>query len=148
MNDGPALVELTGACHCGAIEVVYRTRLPVGKLHVGRCGCSFCRIHGARTSSDSGGSLEISERSPGATRYRFGLRTADFLLCRGCGAYIAAAIDVDDGAFATLNVNLLAERAAFDPAPPVVDYDGETEADRLARRRRQWTPTSILTLRT
>lgn len=145
MNDRPAAHELTGGCHCGAIGVRYLTRFPVGILHVGRCGCSFCRRHGARTSADAGGSLEITQRPPGAERYRFGLRTADFLICRGCGVYVAAVIRIDGADFATLNVNVLDDRDAFDPAPPVVSYDVETLADRVARRRQRWTPTSILT---
>ena len=132
MTDDPAPYELTGACHCGAIGVRYRTRFPVGTLRVGRCGCSFCRIHGARTSSDAGGHLEIDERPPGAARYRFGLKTADFLVCRGCGAYVAATIRIDGRDYATLNVNVLACRDDFDPAPAVVHYDDETEPARIA----------------
>ena len=143
MSDRPVWHELNGACHCGAIEVRYRTRFPVGTLHVGRCGCSFCRIHGARTSADRGGHLEIIERPPGARRYRFGLRTADFLICPGCGSYVAAVIRIDGADYATLNVNILSDRDRFDPAPPIVHYDDETEAERRARRRDRWTPTTV-----
>lgn len=135
----------SGACHCGAIRVEYRTRFPIGILRVGRCGCSFCRSHGARTSSDSGGQLEISEGGPGAMRYRFGLNITDFLVCRGCGAYIAAMIEENGGHLATLNVNVLQDRDRFDPAPPLVSYEGETADARRARRRTQWTPTTIRT---
>ena len=137
------LHELRGSCHCGAIAVLYRTRFPVGSLRVGRCGCGFCRRHGARTSSDPGGGVEIVERPPGAARYRFGLRTADFLICRGCGVYVAAVIELDGALYSTLNVNLLDARDAFEPAPPVFHYDHETEAERRARRRARWTPTTV-----
>ncbi len=133
----------TGACHCGAISVRYRTRFPIGTLRVGRCGCSFCRRHGARTSSDAGGHLEITEKPPGAQRYRFGLEITDFLTCRGCGSYVAAVIANGAGYLATLNVNLLDDRDRFDPAPPLVHYDGESPAGRLERRCKQWTPTVI-----
>lgn len=143
MNKDLPRHTMSGACHCGAIAVTYRTRFAVNVLRVGRCGCSFCRIHGARTSSDAQGHLSITERAPGAARYRFGLKTADFLVCRGCGAYVAAIIAVDGRDYATLNVNLLTDRDAFDPAPPVFHYDDETEAERMARRRRQWTPTEL-----
>lgn len=135
----------TGACHCGAIRVRYLTRFPIGTLRVGRCGCSFCRRHGARTSSDSGGHLAITEQAPGAQRYRFGLGITDFLICRRCGTYVAAVIADGTGQLATLNVNLLDDRDQFDPAPPVVHYDGENAEDRLARRRKQWTPTTLST---
>jgi hypothetical protein len=138
-----ALHALAGACHCGAVRVLYRTRFPLGELRVGRCSCGFCRSHGARTSSDRGGMLEIVERPPGALRYRFGLGTADFLVCRGCGVYVAAVIDVEGALYATLNVNVLDCREAFDPAPPIYHYDGETVAERRARRRARWTPTRL-----
>ena len=144
MSDRPAAYELTGGCHCQAIGVRYRTRFPIGVLHVGRCGCSFCRRHGARTSADAGGSLAITERAPGAERYRFGLKTADFLICRGCGVYVAAIIRIYGADFATLNVNVLDDRDAFDPAPPIFHYDNETDAERIARRRQRWTPTTLL----
>src|SRR2546422_3634073 len=44
--------------------------------------CSFCRKHGARTTSDPSGRVVITVRHPGQLlRYRFGLETADFLVC-------------------------------------------------------------------
>lgn len=89
--------------------------------------------------------MEIIERAPGAERYRFGLKTADFLICRGCGVYIAAVIRIDGADFATLNVNVLDERDAFDPAPQIFHYDDESDAERIARRRQRWTPTTLLT---
>ena len=144
MSEPAPAHRFTGSCHCGAVSVRYHTRFPPGTLRVGRCGCGFCRRHGARTSSDNGGKLEIIERAPGAARYRFGLRVTDFLICRGCGAYIAAVIPEGDGYLATLNVNILDDRDRFDPAPPVVHYDGETAQDRRARRQKQWTPASFV----
>ena len=36
-------------------------------------------------------------------RYRFGLKTADFLVCRTCGTYIAAVLTTSRGDFATVN---------------------------------------------
>jgi hypothetical protein len=137
------LVELQGACHCGAIRVLYRTRFPVDELRIGRCGCGFCRRHGARTSSDPGGQVEVVEGPPGAARYRFGLRTADFLICRGCGVYVAAVLEADGGLLSTLNVNLLDARDVFDPAPPLYHYDRETAEERRARRKARWTPTVL-----
>ena len=132
-----------GACHCGTIRVSFRTRHTAETLPVRRCGCSFCRIHGARTAADAQGELEITEAAPGAIRYRFGLKTADFLICRGCGTYVAAIVEDAGALYATLNVNLLEERDRLDPTPPLVHYDGETEAERRARRRMRWTPTKI-----
>ncbi|MEM7059027.1 MAG: aldehyde-activating protein [Pseudomonadota bacterium] len=147
MTEKPPEHLFTGACHCEAIRVRYQTRFPIETLRVGRCGCSFCRGHGARTSSDAGGKLEIFEKYPGAQRYRFAYGITKFLVCRGCGSYVAAVMETEDGYLATLNVNVLDARDQFDPAPPLVDYDSETAAERRARRRRQWTPTEIVEAR-
>ena len=76
-------------------------------------------------------------------RYRFGLETADFLVCRRCGVYLGAVMPVGDGAVATLNVN------SFDPPHPferegvAMDYGRESEAERRARRAARWTPAAF-----
>ena len=104
------------------------------------CECRFCRGHGARTVSDPHGSVtfRIADASK-LQRYRFGLRTADFLVCRACGVYIGSVLTSPRGQFATLNVNTLREPPAAAPAEPVC-YDGESPAQRQARRERRWTP--------
>ena len=73
-------------------------------------------------------------------RYRFGLGTADFLLCARCGVYVACVID---GAFATVNVRALAEASRFTQAPRPNDWSGESADERRARRRATWTPASV-----
>ncbi|MEM7189421.1 MAG: hypothetical protein AAF439_07405, partial [Pseudomonadota bacterium] len=80
-----------------------------------------------------------------AKRYRFGLGITDFLVCNGCGAYVAAVIPDGDGFLATLNVNILDDRDQFDPAPSLFDYSDEAADERISRRRKQWTPTTLLT---
>jgi len=73
-------------------------------------------------------------------RYRFGLETADFLVCGKCGVYIGAMIESPDGAFVTLNLNALESPVGVRwDAMPVV-YDDEESEGRIARRVGQWTP--------
>jgi len=132
-----------GSCHCGAVSVAFRATRPLTELALRRCGCSFCRRHGARTVADPGGSLEIRARPGVLGRYRFGLKTADFLVCGGCGVYVAAVIEDGGRAFATLNANVLEARDSLDPAPPIVHYDGESVEGRIARRRERWTPATL-----
>ncbi len=94
--------------------------------------------------TDPAGSLEIRIRDPDqVSRYRFGLRTADFLICRTCGVYVTAVCTVDGATYATLNCNVLDDRSAFTQPAARVDYDGEAAPERLARRRRAWTPASV-----
>ena len=128
-----------GACHCGAIAARFETALAPGAVDVRADRCGFCRRHGAKTVSDPTGNLALRFREEGVLRYRFGTRTADFLVCRGCGAYIAAVID----GFGVLNV-VGADIAAFaarEGRP--VDYDAETAELRMARRRARWTPLTL-----
>ena len=105
------------------------------------CGCGFCRAHGALTTSDPRGRLSFQvEELEALQRYRFGLRTADFLLCRNCGVYLGAQIDTAAGAFGIVNVLALQPTPADLPQPASADYGAEDVPERIARRTRRWTP--------
>lgn len=133
-----------GCCHCGAIGFVYRTSLRPAAWAVRACQCSFCRAHGARTTSDPRGTVEFRVSDPGLlNRYRFGTGAADFLLCRHCGTYLAALIETPAGCFATINVNALHPSPTETPAAEPVSYDGETAGERQVRRERRWTPAKV-----
>ena len=55
------------------------------------CDCSFCRAHATRCVSDPAGRAAVFVADPERlVRYQFGLRTAEFLVCGGCGVYIGA----------------------------------------------------------
>lgn len=75
--------------------------------------------------------------------YRFGSRTADYYVCRRCGNYIAAVCETAAGARAVVNVNCLADRAAFTQMPAASNYDGETSDARLSRRAVNWMPAQV-----
>jgi hypothetical protein len=73
-------------------------------------------------------------------RYRFGLRTADYLVCGRCGVYVAAVMEEDGGARSVVIVNALDDADLFTrPALPV-DFSAEDREGRIERRRRRWTP--------
>ncbi|MGH6814661.1 MAG: hypothetical protein ACREC6_03060, partial [Hyphomicrobiaceae bacterium] len=76
-------------------------------------------------------------------RYRFGLKTADYLLCKTCGTYVAAVQTDGNRRIAVVNVAGLDIDAFHNRAGEPVSYDGETVADRLARRRTYWMPIHI-----
>ena len=140
-----AMRQYRGSCHCGALEVVFESASAPEALTLRACDCGFCRRHGVRAVADPRGAVRIVETAPEALqRYRFGLATADFLLCRTCGCYLGALLGDDDGAWLTLNVNCLEARAAFDPSPPAVSYDHEDAEGRRARRRANWTPAELV----
>jgi hypothetical protein len=137
-------MRFQGRCHCGNVEVGFETARPPESLGLRECTCTFCRRHGATSVTDPAGALEVRLRDPGeVSRYRFGLRTADFLVCRTCGVYVAAVCTIDGATYATLNANTLDARASFTQRPVPVNLDAETAAERIARRRRVWTPAVV-----
>lgn len=130
-----------GQCHCGSIRTTFDTSKPPSELGVRECQCSFCRRHQAVNTSDPQGSFRVDGKAAGVERYRFAMRTADFLICRTCGVYFAAVIGMGDRMFSTMNVAGLgmADFMALEPGP--YDYGDETQAERIARRNTRWTPT-------
>ncbi len=133
-----------GSCHCGAIQITYRSTMAPAEMRPGRCSCSFCRRHGARTMGDPDGSVEFKAAPASLSRYRFGLGITDYLVCGKCGAYVGAVMEDEGRLIATLNVNALDIRDTFDPAPPLHVYDGEDEPRRRARRRKFWMPAAVV----
>jgi hypothetical protein len=130
-----------GHCHCGAVGFVYRTALSAGRWSIRACQCTFCRAHDALSTSDPQGELEFRAREPELLqRYRFGGRTADFLLCRRCGVYVGAQMAVQDRTLGIINVHALAEPPPELPAAATMSYDGETDLERRSRRMQRWTP--------
>ncbi len=136
-------MTLEGGCHCGNLRVELVTAIAPAAFEVRACQCSFCERHGARTISDPAGRLVIhvadDER---LCRYRFGLQTSEALVCGRCGCYVAAVMP-ELPQVATLNARVLAAWEQFTAPAKAVDYSAETKAERIARRRRGWTPTTI-----
>jgi len=130
-----------GGCHCGAIEYSYTTALLPARWPVRLCQCAFCRKHGARATSDPAGELHFRfERPEFLRRYRFALRTADFLICKECGTYVAAVLLSGRGAQAVVNLNTLRDPPkGLRPGKPV-SHDNESGEARRARRVQTWTP--------
>lgn len=134
-------IEYLARCHCGALTARYRTSAEPSVWSLRACQCSFCRSHGALTTSDPAGSLEFRCGDPDQVRrYRFGGRTADFLICRGCGVYVGVQMASEMGRFGILNV--LSLRPAVTGLPPAepMDYGAEKGEIRRLRREAQWTP--------
>jgi hypothetical protein len=128
-----------GSCHCGKIVVDFETDIVPGAMPLRACACSFCRRHNARSATDRNGRVTLTFRDDDASRYVFGLQTAEFIVCRRCGVYIAAVMD----GLSTINVNALDDRDCFTQPATSKDYDNEPAHQRMARRRADWTPTII-----
>ncbi|MDQ3365730.1 MAG: hypothetical protein M3680_09920, partial [Myxococcota bacterium] len=135
----------SGGCHCGALVVELVTARAPAALPVRTCGCTFCRKHRPRYTSDPAGHLTIRCGADAPLgRYRFGLRLADLLFCRTCGVFVAAYEPGEPGR-AVLNLEVLARAAELVGAPVAfTGYDQEDPAARTARRATSWTPATLV----
>jgi hypothetical protein len=74
------------------------------------------------------------------SKYSFGTETAEFHICSRCGVVPVVTSRVGGHLYAVVSVN------AFENVDPALlrraaaSFDGESEADRLARRARHWIP--------
>ncbi len=134
-------MNYAGQCHCGSLGYVYQTSLHPSAWPVRACQCSFCRAHGTLTTSDPQGTLSFRIRDPARlVRYRFGLRTADFLICAQCGVYVGSAIATPRGYRGIVNINAMRPVPAGLAQPQPMSYEGENELQRTERREARWTP--------
>ncbi len=134
-----------GGCHCGNISVRLILSKPPGDCPLRACQCSFCRAHATRTVSDPQGLFEVAAKDWALVeKYRFDTRTAEYLVCRRCGVYVAALCETAQGLRAVVNVNALDGRAQFTQTPALPDYSGETPDTRLARRAVNWMPAVVV----
>jgi hypothetical protein len=133
---------IEGQCHCGNLSFRLDIPIPPGDLQPRACDCSFCRAHGATCISHPNGKATVKVHNKAElSHYRFGLRTADFLVCRQCGVYIGAVIEQDGTSYATLNFRC----TAYHAVPAVkASYDGESQVERVARRVARWTPVDVV----
>ena len=139
------VVKHSGGCHCGAIRVELEThRAPTDQI-LGACQCSFCRKHNARAFSDPTAQVSITAAEPDRLNlYEFGLRTAKQVVCARCGVYVAMILFDGDNVLSVLNIDTLDDRALFTgPVEPRV-YDGESVGERIERRKKRWTPTTLV----
>ena len=135
-----AMMAFGGGCHCGALSVSFETRQAAAAIERRACQCSFCRAHGALTASDADGALRFDAEAGALIRYRFGLKTADFLVCARCGVYVGAVYDEGDDMWGIVNVNALHDRGSFTAPIAAISYDNETTSSRGERRKKRWTP--------
>jgi hypothetical protein len=144
MQSPIAYRQLHGSCHCGNIRVTLDWPGSGQTIPVRACGCSMCTKHKAVWTSHPDGRfhLRIADDSQ-VKRYQFGTRTADFLVCSTCGVVPIATCMIDGKQYAVINVNTFDDVARADLVESATDFEGETTDDRLARRRRSWTPGAV-----
>ncbi len=139
------MTRFSGRCHCGAIGFEYECAHPPEAWPIRACQCRFCRCHDALSTSLPDARLSFqAQNAEKLQRYRFGLNTADFLLCRECGVYLGAVIETPNGRYGIINTH------ALDPMPENIaasvpaHYDGEDTDARISRREQRWTAVSTI----
>lgn len=131
-----------GQCHCGAVVFSFESAKPIAELGARACQCSFCRAHGASWTSDPDGHCAISWTSD-PIRYRFGTKTADFLICSRCGVVLAATSENEGTRRGVIRVECLEGSEHFLAVSSDMDLDGELLEARLDRRAARWTPMTV-----
>ena len=132
---------IAGKCHCGNLTFELSTQIPVADILARACDCSFCRLHAAKNWSDPEGQVIIRiENERQLQKYLFGLRTADFYVCRVCGVYLGAVLSDSDGMWSIVNLRL----TELTVREKTSSFGHEDSSDRVARRKRTWTPTIII----
>lgn len=140
-----------GGCHCGNLRVAFKTDLTPDQMVPRACQCRFCVKHGTGAVSDPDGSLTFTMRDPDQVHlYRFGQKITDFVICRTCGVYVGAHMPDDEGkgdgegAIGNVMAKILDDHALFPTEPVPVVRTGEDEDERRARRRKGWSPSTII----
>ena len=140
-------MKYQGGCHCGNLRIEFETSLNPAEIELRACQCTFCRKHGSLAVTDPAGRLAIrAAHGQNVGHYVFGLRTAEYLICKVCGVYVAALTIGESEPRGIAIVNCLDDRRQFTSAPIAVDYDAESRDQRRERRRSRWTPVTVAPL--
>jgi len=130
---------IRGRCHCGNISFDLDWTPEPAQIPARACGCSFCAKHGGVWTSCPTGSLRIVIADPRqASTYEFGTRTAQFHVCAACGVAPVVTSRIDGTLYAVVNVNTFENVDPAQVRKSPASFEGEDEAGRLARRRRNW----------
>jgi hypothetical protein len=78
----PALVTVTGGCHCGAVR--FRAEA-AARPEILRCNCSICAPSGYLHLIIVHDRFALLSGSDHLTSYRFGTGKAEHLFCKICG---------------------------------------------------------------
>lgn len=128
-----------GACHCGVVSAEYETDAPV-RLRAD--GCGFCSSRGVKSASDPEGRLTLTATQK-PLRYRFGHKTADYLICPVCGTYVGTYMEGPRGPIGVINVVGLRISELKNLPVTLTSLEGESVEERLQRRISRWTPMTL-----
>jgi hypothetical protein len=130
---------INGSCHCKNISFALRCEAAPTIVPARACTCSFCTKHGAVWTALSSSSLEVSvQERAHLSRYTFDSNTAQFHVCARCGVVPLATSSIEGRLYAVVNSKTFDDFDFSQLQPAPVSFDGESERERLARRKRYW----------
>ena len=136
--------RIKGSCHCGNIIITFDWPGSGLSIPVRRCSCALCTKHGAVWTSHPDGRFQLRIADDArVTRYRFGTRTADFHTCLTCGVIPIVTCLIEGTRYAVVNASTFDNVDRAELVETATDFEGETTENRLARRRRNWTPEAV-----
>jgi len=140
-NENRGMRTISGRCHCGNIRYEFLWPDAGFQIPVRACSCTFCQQHGGVYTSHPDAQLIVHIKKPTHVNpYTFGTRTAEFHICKICGAIPFVTSTIDEQRYAVVNVNTFEDVARSELISSVTDFDDEDVASRLDRRKRKWTP--------
>lgn len=128
-----------GKCHCGNLSFSLRWEPDPASIPARVCGCAFCTKHGGVWTSHPQGVLKIAIREAAfLSKYQFGSKTAEFLICTCCGVVPVVTSVIGGRTYAVVSVNAFEGVDRNLIRQSAADFDGEPQGDRLSRRERNW----------
>ena len=130
---------INGKCHCGNIAFELEWKGDAAEIPARACGCSFCVKHAGVWTANPAGILRVRIRdATRVSRYAFGTKTAEFLVCAVCGVVPLVTSEIESRLYAVVSVHAL---DGVDPSllrHGEANFDGEGVDSRLERRKRHW----------
>jgi len=132
---------IKGSCHCGNIKFKLHTNVEENDLPLRSCVCTFClKQNGVYTSLADSELVFSVQDSNKVNRYQFGHKTADFFVCRTCGIVPIILSKIDERLYGIVNICASENSDINKTNHQRKDFDGESEGNRLERRKKFWIP--------
>lgn len=132
--------ENSATCHCGAITLSWSPSFDLADTPTRTCGCSFCLRHDPVYFADPQSEITLTCDEDCLTRYRFGQKTADFLICKSCGCFLGAVAETSAGQRGVFNARGFQITPLLERSVAIADYENEDMSTRNDRRARNWSP--------
>lgn len=99
--------ELSGACHCGNIQIEMKLSEVSSSYQPRACDCDFCLKQNISYISDPKGDLSFLVKAKHLGKYRQGSETAEFLFCKNCSFVVGVVYEESGKSFGAVNSQVM-----------------------------------------